>query len=127
MRRKIRARARKAILLSLSQGATISQACASAGVSRRAFYDWLQKDPRFAEQVEIAFGKLIAVAESAIFSAIQRGDWKAAAWWLERRVPEYRPPHLQPQVSIKSPDDTQFVFEVVDAPTVSFDELLEAI
>ncbi|CUU34460.1 Homeodomain-like domain-containing protein [Armatimonadetes bacterium GXS] len=129
MRRKIRARARKAILQSLSQGATISQACASAGVSRRAFYDWLKNDPRFAEAVEIAQGKLIALAEGVVLDAIRRGDLKAAAWWLERRVPEYRPPHLQPRLRINSPEDdaVEFVYEVVDAPTVSFDELLERV
>jgi AcrR family transcriptional regulator len=130
MRRKIRARARKAILQSLSQGATISQACASAGVSRRAFYDWLKNDPRFAEAVEIAQGKLIALAEGVVLDAIRRGDLKAAMWWLERRVPEYRPPHLQPQLRINSPEDedaVQIVFEVVDAPTESFDAILERV
>lgn len=55
-----------------------------AGVSKDAFYACLKKDPEFKEAV------LMAEAESEKYAmgnirAQMEGDWRAAAWWLEKR------------------------------------------
>ncbi|BCW94678.1 MAG: helix-turn-helix domain-containing protein [Fimbriimonadales bacterium] len=103
MKQRIRRKAKRAIVKSLEQGATVSQACAAAGVSRRVFYEWLHKDPDFAGAVELAYTKQIALAETALFRAIEAGDLKAAMWFLERRAPEYRPPSMQQQLAESEP------------------------
>ena len=88
-------RLRQQLLQRLQQGDTVSQACAAVGLSRRTFYRWLQDDPAFDEAVALAETRLIAAAERTLLQAIEQGDTRAAMWVLERRTPEYRPPHRQ--------------------------------
>ena len=42
-------------------------------------------DPAFAQEIEAAELAAEHAAVSTIRSAIDRGDWRSAAWWLERR------------------------------------------
>jgi AcrR family transcriptional regulator len=116
-------RARKRLLELLSEGCSISQACAAVGIGRRTFYVWLQNDADFASAVDRAHTRLIAAAERTLQRAIEHGDTRAAMWLLERLAPEYRPvrhaPPLKPEAQ-----DYRVVLEVVDAPEVSFEELL---
>jgi AcrR family transcriptional regulator len=118
-------RLRKQLLELLSQGVNLSQACVAVGLSRRTVYNWLAKDAEFVEAVERATTRLIATAERTLLAAIENGDTRAAMWLLERRAPEYRPPHLQPP----PPDDDDYVveLEVVRSPYdgMSFDEFVE--
>jgi transposase len=84
-------RARKRLLELLSEGCSISQACAAVGIGRRTFYVWLQNDADFASAVDRAHTRLIAAAERTLQRAIEHGDTRAAMWLLERLAPEYRP------------------------------------
>ncbi|MFC1639820.1 hypothetical protein ACFL3B_03540, partial [Gemmatimonadota bacterium] len=73
-------------------------AAATAGISEMTFYSWLKRgtdEPdsiygEFAEAVLTASGE----AEQEKLDRLRRevqaddGDWKAAAWWLERRFPK---------------------------------------
>jgi AcrR family transcriptional regulator len=116
-------RARKRLLELLSEGCSISQACAAVGIGRRTFYVWLQNDADFASAVDRAHTRLIAAAERTLQRAIEHGDTRAAMWLLERLAPEYRP--VRPaQPLTPEAQDYRVVLEVVDAPEVSFEELL---
>jgi len=86
------------IIKHLRAGAFKTHAAAAAGVSISALGDWLEKgaagDPRyaaFARDAEIAIAE-DAVRNQAIISAAAagpiKGDWKAAAWNLERKYPK---------------------------------------
>jgi len=119
-------RVRKQLLQLLQEGATISQACAAVGISRRTFYRWLKDDPAFAEAVAVAETRLIAAAERTLLQAIEQGDTRAAMWVLERRAPEYRPPQHQPK-PIEVDDDLIVEFVEVPSPEVDFEALLDKV
>ena len=114
-------RARKRLLELLSEGCSISQACAAVGIGRRTFYVWLQNDADFASAVDRAHTRLIAAAERMLQRAIEHGDTRAAMWLLERLAPEYR---LTRESAPSATENYRVELEVVDAPEVSFEELL---
>jgi transposase len=114
-------RARKRLLELLSEGCSISQACAAVGIGRRTFYVWLQNDPDFASAVDRAHTRLIAAAERTLQRAIEHGDTRAAMWLLERLAPEYR---LTRESAPSATENYRVELEVVDAPEVSLEELL---
>ena len=116
-------RARKRLLELLSEGCSISQACAAVGIGRRTFYVWLQNDADFAPAVDRAHTRLIAAAERTLQRAIEQGDTRAAMWLLERLAPEYRPVRTAQPLTPEA-QDYRLVLEVVDAPEVSLEELL---
>jgi hypothetical protein len=115
-------RARKRLLELLSEGCSISQACAAVGIGRRTFYVWLQNDADFASAVDCAHTRLIAAAERTLLHAIEHGDTRAAMWLLERLAPEYRLPRESAPSAAEQ--NYRVELEVVDAPEVSFEELL---
>jgi transposase len=115
-------RARKRLLELLSEGCSISQACAAVGIGRRTFYVWLQNDADFASAVDRAHTRLIAAAERTLQRAIEHGDTRAAMWLLERLAPEYR---LTRESAPSATENYRVELEVVDAPEVSFEQLLQ--
>ena len=77
---------RAAVLEALRLAATRQQAAAAAGLSRVTLWRWLREDPELAAEAEQAEG----LAELAMIRTLYEAsvsDWKAAAWWLERRHP----------------------------------------
>jgi len=114
-------RARKRLLELLSEGCSISQACAAVGIGRRTFYVWLQNDADFASAVDCAHTRLIAAAERTLQRAIEHGDTRAAMWLLERLAPEYRLPR---ESAPSATENYRVELEVVNAPEVSFEQLL---
>ena len=116
-------RARKRLLELLSEGCSISQACAAVGIGRRTFYVWLQNDADFASAVDRAHTRLIAAAERTLQRAIEHGDTRAAMWLLERLAPEYR---LTRESAPSATENYRVELEVVESPEVSFAELLQA-
>ncbi len=116
--------ARRQLLQLLSEGCSISQACAAVGIGRTTVYRWLESDPEFANALDMARTRMIAAAERTLQGAIEHGDTRAAMWLLERLAPEYRP--VRPaQPHTPEAQDYRLVLEVVDAPEVSFEELLQ--
>ena len=80
------------IIRSLQSGAHIGVACARAGVTRTNFNGWMQRAeyPRqdrytaFRDRVAATLGELETSFLERIVEAAA-DDWKAAAWFLERR------------------------------------------
>jgi len=116
--------ARRQLLQLLSEGCSISQACAAVGIGRTTVYRWLESDPDFAHALDTARTRMIAAAERTLLHAIERGDTRAAMWLLERLAPEYRPVRPAPEPLTPEAQDYRLVLEVVDAPEVSLEELL---
>lgn len=76
-----------AIFAAIEAGATYELAAKAGGITYETFNEWRKADPQFSEAIakveyEAALTRLNIIAAAA------RDDWKAAAWWLERRFPE---------------------------------------
>lgn len=85
----------ESILDNLRLGSSRRSAAELSGVSARTLQRWIKRGEeaeseeweRFAHEVY----KAEAIAEEhavyLILEAAKKGDWRAAAWWLERRHP----------------------------------------
>lgn len=73
-------------------GASNADVISYLGVAESTFYAWL-RDPQNDAQAELAQGIKKAETErklwhlQRIHKAAEEGDWKASAWYLERRYP----------------------------------------
>lgn len=83
-----------------SLGSYRKQAAAFAGVDERTLRRWLQRGHAEPDSLYAALRARLLEAEArtqvaamgTITKAIRDGDWKAAAWMLERRTPEQYSP-----------------------------------
>jgi hypothetical protein len=84
------------ILASIQCGTPRKTACVAAGVAVSTFHGWLQRAKerpsseyaRFAEKLDQAREEGITARMAMINRAARDGDWRAAAWLLERDLPE---------------------------------------
>lgn len=76
------------ILQGLSIGMSRRAASALGGISDDTLRRWMKSDDTLAHSVERAEATASQTAVESIHRASIDGDWRAAAWWLERRRPE---------------------------------------
>jgi hypothetical protein len=112
----------------ISGGASYSAAAQGAGLSPSTLHSWLargraERDARHPDRTERAYVRLVEAVERAsagaevaaamvITTAANKGDWRAALAFLERRDPEtWGPPRLR--------------VEHVEEPERPFRQLLE--
>lgn len=105
-------------------GATNADVIAWLGVVESTFYAWL-KDPKTEAQRKLSEGIKKAEVErklwhlNKIHQAAKNGDWKASAWYLERRYPnEYaRTNRVVGSVDVKGEPDplTKSILETAKA------------
>jgi len=77
-----------AILESLTNGATITEACKAAGIERSTLWRWQQKYPSVREAVEFALQARIEIVEDALFKKAAMGHVTAMIFWLCNRAPD---------------------------------------
>ena len=65
--------------------ANISKACEKAGICRQTYYDWMEKDKKFAQAVEEINEKMIDFAESMLKKNIAAGDNTATIFFLKTK------------------------------------------
>lgn len=70
----------------LQYGATVSEACYYAGISRDTFYRYFKHEEVFAQKMEAARNKLLTMAKANVANAIMAGDYKSSVWLLEKTV-----------------------------------------
>ena len=61
----------------------IKEACESANIPRRTYYNWIEKDDKFKEQVEDAKEALVDYVESKLISKITDGDTTSIIFFLK--------------------------------------------
>lgn len=89
-------------------GLPLKFATAAVGISYDTMADWRNRDPKFAEALEIARLASVETQWQKIKRAAedtdkQRGDWKALAWCLERAHPQsFSRPEIQLGVQINN-------------------------
>lgn len=91
-------------------GTPVRKAVIASGIAEKTFYNWMSRgmaererlslNPsakenatevvflQFLQRVEQARAEAIAKKVAVIAKSGNDGDWRAAAWWLERQVPE---------------------------------------
>jgi len=75
------------IFAALSAGATYELAAKYGGASYESLNAWRKSKPAFAAAVDLAEGEAAVRWLAKIERAASDGDWRAAAWKLERRYP----------------------------------------
>ncbi|HXK52837.1 hypothetical protein H6802_00440 [Candidatus Nomurabacteria bacterium] len=71
----------------LRRGASITEACSYAEISRQVFYYHMHVDEDFFDTMCIARDSLKLNALENIYYAIQEGDLRASMWYLSKWVP----------------------------------------
>lgn len=66
---------------------SIESACALVGIRRSTYHDWMNKNPDFSDKIEKARAEAVQGYLEVIKQAAHNGTWQAAAWWLERVLP----------------------------------------
>lgn len=90
-----------AILQALENGCTRRAAAGAAGIGHTTLYRMLDADRTFRDAVEKAEDVAEARATALVVEAAYKGNWTAAAWWLERRRPDDYGKRVAVDVSIK--------------------------
>lgn len=72
------------VLEAISAGATRKAAAGHAGIDERTLYRWLERHVSFASLLR-AREDDVEVRACAVIQQAALDDWRAAAWWLERR------------------------------------------
>lgn len=70
----------------LQYGATASEACYYAGISRDTFYRYFRNEAVFANKMEAARNKLLRIAKQNVANSILAGDYQSSVWLLEKVV-----------------------------------------
>ena len=76
------------VLESLRIGCSRRVAAASAGISDDTLRRWAARSPSLRLEIEKAEAQATMAAVESVRRASLGGDWRASAWWLERRNPE---------------------------------------
>lgn len=68
---------------------TIEAACLLAGIGRTTYYRWLDEDEKWSDECKSA----VRFAEAVLLErvkqlAMDKMDWRAFAWILEKRFPD---------------------------------------
>jgi len=76
------------VIQAIEMGATRKVAVLYAGIGESTLYEMLNEFPDFAERLKASEGKRAVRWLSVIERAAQDGSWQAAAWKLERTMPD---------------------------------------
>jgi transposase len=100
----------------LRAGTTVDLAAEATGISRRTFYDWLERDPDFRQSVDEAKAQAEATLVARVAKASAAGSWQAAAWLLERRWPQRWAKGPRPESNELANDPFAFLDDLTDEP-----------
>jgi hypothetical protein len=70
----------------LAQGMSRDDSCDLVGINQDTFYDWMKR-PEFSEAV-LRAEKQCKQRNIVRIQNASKKDWRAAAWWMERKHPE---------------------------------------
>ncbi len=79
----------RVICEAIASGVPYKFAAAIGGISEDTFHEWRRTIPAFSESIEAAVAEGIQARLFLIQAAADKGDVKAAQWWLEHVLPEH--------------------------------------
>lgn len=101
---KLTAELTKNICKWLNHGMFIEDAARMVGIHKSTLYRWIEQGRKdrdeeitslygdFCDAIELARAQAEGVYLNSIKSAAARGQWQAAAWWLERSFEKWTKP-----------------------------------
>jgi hypothetical protein len=96
----------------LKDGFSIEMSCHVSGISRSTYYAHLQTDTDFMNKMELSQTWATERAKQVVIQEINKGNLKAAQWWLERKQRvEFS---LNPQPFAQGNNDSDFVNQYFD-------------
>jgi len=96
----------------IRKGATHDLACKYAGIDNATLYRWMQEKSEFGDAIREAEGAAAFGWLSKIEEAAEDGNWKAAAWKLERRYPQ---DYGRSAIEVSGPDKGPVQVEITEA------------
>lgn len=93
------------------EGATVTEACYTAKISRDAFYNRMESDKVFHDKIKRAQEYPDNLAKLVIVRAIQKGDRDTAKWWAERKMKK----EFSLKSEVESVNTTTMTISVSDA------------
>ena len=101
----------------LRDGFSIDTACHVSGISRSTYYAHLERDADFSHKMELAQDWITQRAKQVVAQAIDKGDLKAAQWWLERKARAdfgaNPPPVPEPKPSLFGDGDNSKLIDLI--------------
>jgi predicted DNA-binding transcriptional regulator AlpA len=64
----------------------VSHVCTTAGISRQTFYNWVDTDSEFAQEVENIKESSVDFVETALFKEIKDGNTACIIFYLKTRA-----------------------------------------
>lgn len=102
-----------AICEGLEKGVSILAICGAVKIDEKTFYNWKEKYPEFKNAVDGVRPKLEYKWLDVIEAAAASGDWKAAAWFLQKRFPDAYGERKEVDVNVNKTDGTEEVLSLV--------------
>ena len=102
-----------AICEGLEMGISIRAVCGAVKIDEKTFYNWKDKHPEFKEAVDGVRPKLECKWLNVIEAAALSGDWKAAAWFLQKRYSDAYGERKEVDVNVNKTDGTEEVLSLV--------------
>lgn len=81
-------RQKEAFLKSLESGASITESCNAANLSRMTIWNWRKKSKTFDNQISIIIDSRTQSVEDALYSNAIKGNVTAQIFWLKNRAKE---------------------------------------
>jgi hypothetical protein len=94
------------------KGLNVTECCHYADISRTAFYDYLEKNPEFADRIEELKSSPSTKAKLNVVEAIENGDTDLSKWWLERKNRDEFSTKQEVSADVKG--DIEISIELVD-------------
>jgi transposase-like protein len=98
------------VLEAIRAGATRRAAAGHAGIDESTLWRWTQRFASFATRLTRAEDDVEVRCTATILHAAA-DDWRAAAWWLERRRPAEYARHLEPEAIAAGTTTVTVVFD----------------
>lgn len=115
-RTKLNEEVKKRIISAIQMGATYEIAAEHAGICRKTLYSWIEKGKTaskgskhytFLHDFRKAEARAALTSLTTIQREIQNGDWKAAAWFLDRRAGFRRDATISNETNISQTETQQ--------------------
>jgi hypothetical protein len=89
---------------------SISRTCEAINITRKTYYNWLDKYPKFKEQVEEVKESLNDMVESQLLKNIENGNQRAIEYYLiHRKKDKYSKKQSIDRIKPKIVKETVFI------------------